>query len=487
MKRRLRATCVNATLFLAPTSALCLGAICLGALGLGFASAQEYRPRTKAKSKSEFAQNEFDMMSAEAPRAGSIDRQGEGPAYQQPMFDPPPAEPVAPRNARATRRSVRPTKQRAADYTEDRGEYFDARAESGPARRRRATVNRTAFQDTSAADPMTGGGGLGSVVSPEDLPMPGTIEAVPSMSHPPYGAMPMHEQDFDGQFHPGGCSDGSCGACDVCNACDPCDSCPDWYPGKDLTLSAGVHGFKNSVDAGQNSNFGFQEAVNWSSPFWNAAGIGFQLGFQAVQSDFHESAFFTDDRSQYFLTTGLFRRQLCDRGWQWGVVYDQLFDEFADEFDVSQVRGELSYLFRGHELGVWFASNVGDDQPGEESTSGVLSYETVDLYAFFYRRRLMHGGEGRLWGGFTGDSDTIFGGDLRVPLACDWDVVAAFNYLAPQDDQTADGQFAEAWNLGINLVWYVCPEGAFKAGGSRYRPLFNVADNGTLITNTVRQ
>jgi hypothetical protein len=65
-------------------------------------------------------------------------------------------------------------------------------------------------------------------------------------------------------------------------------------------------------------------------------------------------------------------------------------------------------------------------------------------------------------------------------------VVAAFNYLAPQTDTTETGQFPEAWNIGINLVWYVCPQGAFKAGGSRYRPLFNVADNGTLIANALR-
>ena len=63
-------------------------------------------------------------------------------------------------------------------------------------------------------------------------------------------------------------------------------------------------------------------------------------------------------------------------------------------------------------------------------------------------------------------------------------VVAAC--AAPQDDTTADGTFPEAWNIGINLVWYVCPQGAMHAGHSRYRPLFNVADNGTLIVNTVR-
>jgi hypothetical protein len=309
---------------------------------------------------------------------------------------------------------------------------------------------------------------------------------MPDAEPSPLGAMPGQMMPYgDGpMFADGDCASGDCGTCG--DVCDPCDTCVDWYPGKDLTLFAGVHGFKSAVDDGQNGNFGFQEGVNWSSPFWNAAGIGFQAGFQAMQSDFHPTAFFTDDRSQYFLTTGFFRRQMCGQGWQWGVVYDHLFDEFAEDFEVGQIRGELSYLFRGHELGYWFATGASDDVPGADSTTGVLSYEAVEMHAFFYRRRLMNGGEGRLWGGFTEESDGIFGGDLRVPLACDWDVVAAFNYLAPQDDATADGPFAEAWNIGINLVWYVCPQGAMQAGGSRYRPLFNVADNGTLIVNTVR-
>jgi hypothetical protein len=301
-----------------------------------------------------------------------------------------------------------------------------------------------------------------------------------------YSDSPAHYAD--GPMHANECD--SCG--ETCGSdcggygCIDCDTCDDWYPGKDLTLFAGVHGFKGPVDNGRNGNFGFQEGVNWSMPFWNAAGIGFQLGGQAVQSNFHDSAFFTDDRSQFFFTTGLFRRQMCERGWQWGIVYDHLFDEFNENFDVSQLRGELSYLFRGHELGFWFAGGSGDDQPGADSTSGVLSYEAVDMYAIFYRRRLMSGGEGRFWGGVTGQSDGMFGADIRVPLACDWDLVAAFNYLSPQEDNAGAGQFDEAWNIGVNLVWYVCPEGAMRATHSRYRPLLSVADNGTLVVNTLR-
>ena len=141
----------------------------------------------------------------------------------------------------------------------------------------------------------------------------------------------------------------------------------------------------------------------------------FNLAYQAMQSDFTGGDFFDNERSQQFITAGFFRRQMCECGWQWGVVYDFLSDELVDDFDVSQIRGELSYRFRGHELGFWFASGSSDDQPGPDSTTGVASIETVDMYSIFYRRRLMNGGEGRLWGGVTGESDGIFGGDVRVP------------------------------------------------------------------------
>jgi hypothetical protein len=186
-----------------------------------------------------------------------------------------------------------------------------------------------------------------------------------------------------------------------------------------------------------------------------------------------------------FVTTGLFRRQMGECGWQWGVVHDPLSDEFAQDFDVGQVRGELSFVFRANELGVWFASGISDDEPDIVLPGGIASFEALDMYAFFYRRQLINGGEGRLWVGATGDNDPLFGGDIRVPIACDWDLAGSFNYIAGDSD-VATRDFPEAWNVGISLVWYVCPQGALRAGCSPYRPLLNVADNGTLVVNTVR-
>ncbi len=271
-----------------------------------------------------------------------------------------------------------------------------------------------------------------------------------------------------------------------CRTCFDCEVCEDWYFGQDLTAFAGVHGFKGPVDRGENGNFGFQEGVNWSSPFWNAEGVGFQLGAQAVQSNLNDTVAFQDTRSQGFITGGLFRRQMSGSGWQWGVVYDHLADNFDQSFDVGQIRGELSYFYRGHEFGFWFASGSRDFTPATVGTNGILSYEPIDQYSLFYRRRLASGGEARLWGGATSNSGGIFGGDIRVPLSSEWALTSNFNYLIPQSNNE-DGITQESWNLGINLVWYVCPNGAFRAGQSRYRPLFDVADNGTFMVDVVRE
>jgi hypothetical protein len=465
------------------------------------------------------------MSAPGAPRAGSSIGRREAPDYQDPVRRWASNRANAASNPRQARHIHEPSRLppdselRQAAFAEDapRDRYPSQRGSSTSVRGRQLRsrypgAHRAAYEMPAAEEIMYQGEAEPMAGSAEELPMPGEMSSVMAPGGPTqYGSAPIgsmhggsvHDGSMqygsmhyghggvasgdcgcDGSAHGGDCGchgSGGCGYGD-CGGCNPCD---DWYLGKDLTLHAGVHGFKGPVDGGQNGNFGFQEGFNWSSPFWYSRGIGFQLGGQAMQSDFTESFSFSDDRSQFFLTMGLFRRQVCGSGWQWGLVYDYLSDEFDEDFDVGQVRGEVSYLFRGHEFGFWWANSASGDEPSADSTSGILSYETVDQYAFFYRRRLMNGGEGRLWGGFTGQSDGIFGGDVRVPIACDWDLVGTFNYLAA-DESDVDGQFSEAWNIGINLVWYVCPEGALGASRSRYRPLMSVADNGTMVVNTLR-
>jgi hypothetical protein len=260
-------------------------------------------------------------------------------------------------------------------------------------------------------------------------------------------------------------------------ACDPCGN---WWWGQDFTVFGGVHDFRSPVNITGNSNFGFHEGVNWAMPLWQEYGIGAQVGFQATQSNLQSSTIdvFDDYRKQTFVTAGLFQRPCDGRGLQYGVVFDYLHDEYYQQFDVGQLRGELSWLWDcRNELGFWFAAGVMDSTQHDDVFLGADEYSPINQYAFFYRRRFCRGGEGRLWGGFTGNSGGLIGADFRLPIAQCWAVETGFNYIINESQQN-DIFRDETWNVGMNLVWYW---GCNANCRSLYRPLFNVADNGSFM------
>ena len=109
------------------------------------------------------------------------------------------------------------------------------------------------------------------------------------------------------------------------------------------------------------------------------------------------------------------------------------------------------------------------------------TYEPTDLMAFFYRRRLeeVGGGYGRLFAGFTGSGEGLVGADFQLPLTASLALQSEFTYLVPKDGSNRIAHLQEAWNVGISLVWY---PGCRKAIGTDYfRPLFDVADNGSFV------
>jgi hypothetical protein len=269
---------------------------------------------------------------------------------------------------------------------------------------------------------------------------------------------------------------------------------PAWMPGMGvdhLSLFGGVHGFKNGGNRGEDGSFGFHEGANFGTAARNIvfpSSIGLQLGFQATQSNIEGAAFTSQQRNQLFLTGGVFRRVDC--GLQGGLVFDYLWDDWYYELQVGQARGEISAALNGaSSIGVWFATSV-DEDTVTSRVNGVSvqeNWETTDIYALFFRSRMLAAGrgEGRLYAGFSGDSDGIIGADSRMPLTNGWALETDFTYLVPDgDEQFRDNQL-EAWNLAINLVWYpgsiACGE-CFRA----HRPLFDVANNGSLILRPQR-
>jgi len=270
-----------------------------------------------------------------------------------------------------------------------------------------------------------------------------------------------------------------------------------WY--RDFTASAGVTSFQNVTDLGIHGNYGFNEYVNWSMPFWNAFGVGWQVGVRGVQADFQQTKITqangtailsTQSRNQVFLTTGFFTRAFEGRGLQGGAVWDFLQDDWYDTVSASQVRGEVSYVWGYNEFGFWGAFNTYNQNglfaPGRRGNQA--SMDTLDLYTGFYRLQFGDANELKIWGGASGQGDNLIGTLVRAPMSRSLALEGTFTYLIPRTANTVTlptGEkvnFSEqAWNLSANIVWYPACR-ARRSLASPYRPLFDVADNGSMIS-----
>jgi len=263
-----------------------------------------------------------------------------------------------------------------------------------------------------------------------------------------------------------------------------------WY--RDLTASVGVTSFQTPADLGLFGNYGTNEYLNWSMPFWNAFGIGWQLGVRGVQSNFQRTTVTLGDigsygssvRDQFFLTTGFFTRAFEGNGLQFGAVWDYLQDDWIDNVDVAQIRAEISYVWHAHEIGFWGAFQY-DTVPfsGRLLAGHATTYE---LFNAFYRLQFGDANEWKVWGGASQNGDGYLGTLLRAPMTRSLALEGTFTYLIPKDSTryTFDGgsiAFTDAaWNISANVVFYPGCRSR-RSLASPYRPLFDVADNGTMI------
>lgn len=369
---------------------------------------------------------------------------------------------------------------------------------------------------------------------PEALPVPqhyGEAQPMPqplmphAVGNPIHGEPEILEESIEAYAHaPGGCADGQCGpgygceggmcghSCEshhpilfglrkfvrgtlicVAGGCDPCDDgyfgCAPTKPcnlcwDRNLSFHVGAQSFQSPIDGNLFGNNGFYEGLNYGGAFWDALGIGYQLGGTAMQTTFDESFFGIHDRQQYFVTAGLYRRQMCGEGLQYGVVYDHLYDNTDESVTLGQLRGELSYVMGGAEAGFMFAEGTKQYNRERPSILGFTQYETVNQYALFYRIRTFGNGDARVWGGLDDNSHGIFGADFRTPLNEALALTATFNYLSSDTPANPDRN-GEGWNFGVGLVYYpgTC---STAAGRDKYRPLFGVADNGSMMQRGVR-
>lgn len=250
----------------------------------------------------------------------------------------------------------------------------------------------------------------------------------------------------------------------------------------------GVTAFTGPVNRGSSGSFGFEGGFNTGSPLFGGwRGLGVQAGLGGTVANFNGSDITRDQRNQAFVTLGLFRR--VDWGLQGGVVVDHVHDDWYANVDLSQLRGEFSWVVpQGSELGMMFAASNDDDvvdgvlQTGTALPTTIRETWTInDYYAIFLRHTYCEGGYIKAFAGWTGTSDGILGAEGFVPLNDNWSLRNSFTYIIPEEGPLDGGHEQEAWNLSMQLVWQ--PGGRNRCGKDYYRPLLNVANNGSMFIN----
>jgi len=294
------------------------------------------------------------------------------------------------------------------------------------------------------------------------------------------------------QSCPGG-GDAWCGCSDDCDmpggVCGLFPMCGGWL--RRFEFFAGAHGFKGPLDAGLNGNFGFQEGFNFGTPLGGLLGgdgireIGFQVGLQAVQSNFRgdqaQGALVEGARDQVFVTAGLFHRAVC-AGLQWGVAFDYLHDSYHTQADFRQLRTEIGLVnARGGEIG--FYGQFGLANKNVDDGFNQFQLEPIDLYALYLRKTFCEGGSARGRVGMTKNSDLVLGLDLHVPFSQNWGLENTALFIVPKEGTNTGGQARETWALGINLVWR--PGRCRDECEDQFRPLMPVADNSWMVIDRI--
>jgi hypothetical protein len=322
----------------------------------------------------------------------------------------------------------------------------------------------------------------------ETIP-PGEIQG--EIQYEPVGAQNVYSDGGKA----GGCA--SCGrgpggvyedgeSCDVCGGGCPTydafgyecfDGCLHLGWLRNFSFFAGGHGFKGPRDRNENGNFGLQEGLNFAAPLGDPWGWGYQIGANAVQSNFSgtpiTSRIHTADRRQYFVTAGLFHRAEPCGGFQYGVAFDYMHDSYDENVDLKQIRSESGYVIDDcYEIGYYGAYGVSSARLERDGAK----IEPTDMFVLYLRHNFENGGDGRIWGGATAQGDGLLGADLWVPLGRSFALENSINYLIPKQGTGDTAQPRESWGLTMQLVWYP-GRTALCQQRNPYRPLFKMADN----------
>lgn len=257
-----------------------------------------------------------------------------------------------------------------------------------------------------------------------------------------------------------------------------------------LTVFAGMTGFKGEMDGGSGGNFGFTEGINWSIPLIDSCTVSGQLGFRAIQSNINGNAVVNKScRNQYFVTGGFFRRDLS-HPLQGGVVFDWFQDEYYGKTEVEQVRCELSVrTFSNLEYG--FLGGFGTNKARntllrnrENAYHGTIDVDyrlrAENYFLGFFRKHWCNGQFGEIRLGATEKGDVILSGLAEFPVNDCLSFHGGFTTMFPSESRNRGAWRRETWDVSVGLVFYF-RGGACDKTGNPCRPMFDVAGNGSFI------
>ena len=156
---------------------------------------------------------------------------------------------------------------------------------------------------------------------------------------------------------------------------------------RQISFYVGLEGSKQPQDFGANANLGGRFRVNFSAPIARDYGLGFQVGTALVASANAVQVFelldASEDRTQSFTTVGLFQR--LDNGFSWGIVYDFLFQDSFDNFDLGQWRLRMSQFVRP-DFEVGLTVNLGDKGDEGFFNSTLVDIDPISSFSVFGRK-----------------------------------------------------------------------------------------------------
>ena len=338
------------------------------------------------------------------------------------------------------------------------------------------------------------------------IQQPGTVMSSQVMGSPIVDGQVMTQPYVESGVPMEGCLD-DCGSCggyfDDCCGRGGCPECQDCWINRfgvlfrNSEFYSGFTSFRSTLFSNPTTttqnllddcSHGYYGGVNFGLPLCRLTCGAFsgQFGIRTVNTNFNGNAFSIDDRNQLFMTAGFFRRS--DYGLQFGVVADVLREEWYANADLVQIRGDIGHVWpSGTTFGFKFATNVQDDVVNGTINGQSFTGQTIttnDNYRFYVRHDAKAGGWGEVFAGWSETSQGIIGLDFDMPITNRLAVEAGFTYFLNDDGVPANagflgGQQGQAYNTYVGI--------ALRPAGRRYyrnydRPLFDVADNGSMLT-----